>query len=382
MDETATPPAAPTPAPDDVSASVDPGPFARAAWKVRLAVTFFVLAIALVTAEGLARSSVKRETALWVPHRLCFAVQAPDRKVVKPLGDATFEYETNHFGFRGKSLVTEKRAKDAYRIVFLGDEATLAASLPEAQTYPALIETTLNGRRGERDLKVETANASGPGFTIPVLHATLVGRVLPLEPDMVVVMSVANDVRAALATRWDEEGSALASEAEPAAFADWLCSVSDFAYLVQKKARKGTPWLERTPLDAFGERDPKADPRRALASYRRSVHLMAAACKEAKAELVLLTQPTLYKESSTPEENARLPHGPDDQLRKGIDAFNEELRSEAPRTGARLVDVASLVTRDLDHLKDDVSFTPSGHTVVANVVIDELWKDQPAARQR
>jgi hypothetical protein len=110
------------------------------------------------------------------------------------------------------------------------------------------------------------------------------------------------------------------------------------------------------------------------------VGLTAAACKRAKAELVILTQPTLYKASLTPEEKKALPHGQDEPLRKGIDLYNEELRSAAPREGARLVDLASLLARDLDHLKDDENLTPAGNAVAAQVIVEELWKDKPARR--
>ncbi len=200
---------------------------------------------------------------------------------------------------------------------------------------------------------------------------------------MVVVMCAAADARAALGHDWSEDLSALTPHPEPASFADWFCTVSGFAHLLRAKARA---WgfapspRARTPLDALGPEDAGADPKRALASYRRFLGLTASACKRARAELVFLTQPTLYKESLTPEEKKALPHGSDDALRKAIDIFNEELRSAAPREGARLVDLASLMTRDLDHLKDDENLTPSGHAIAAQVIVEDLWKDKPARR--
>jgi hypothetical protein len=363
---------------------VDPGPYGRAKWKVRLAVPIFVIVLVIVTGEGLSRLIPSREAqVLWVDHPLCFQVQVPDAKVARPLGETTFDYETDHFGFRGASVKTAKRPQDAYRIVFLGEDATLAANLPEAQTFPSLVEQTLEKRRDEKDPRIEVANAAGPGFFLPVVHATLVQRVLPVEPDMVVVMCAAADARAALGHDWSEDLAALAPRPEPPSFADWFCTVSGFAHLIRAKARAwgfAVAPRARTPIDALGAEDAGVDPKRALVSYRRYLGLTATVCKKARAELVFLTQPTLYKESLTPEEKKALPHGQDESLRKAIDLFNEELRSAAPREGARLVDLASLMTRDLDHLKDDESLTPKGHAVAAQMIIEDLWKDKPARR--
>lgn len=371
--------------PPDVAASVDPGPYRRAAWKVRLAVTFFALALILVTAEGLARLSVKRDVPHWIEHPLCWRVQSPDVKLRRGTGDKAFDYETNQFGFRGKSVATLKRPAESYRIVFMGDDATLAPEVPESTTFAAQVEGALNSRRGEKDLRVETLNAAGTGFFAPVHHATLVHRVLPLEPDMVVVMTGCADVVAALAGDFDETGARFAERRDPLRFTEWLCGVSDFAYAVRRQARRSghaeTP-REPTPVERLAPRDPAADPKRGLATFKRHLRLIAAACKEAKAELVLLTQPTLYKESLTPEEASKLPHGPDEALRKGIDIYNEELRAEAPRAGARLVDTASLMTRDLEHMKDDVHFTEKGHTTIANVFVEEVFRDKPASRRK
>src|SRR5581483_8981879 len=91
------------------AASADPGPRRRAPWKVRVAVTLFVLVLIAVTGEGIARHFVKRESPLWLEHPLCWRVLAPDLRVRRGAGDKAFDFETNHFGFRGKSVTTEKR---------------------------------------------------------------------------------------------------------------------------------------------------------------------------------------------------------------------------------------------------------------------------------
>src|SRR5690348_2370897 len=99
-----TPPT-PPPTPPTVPESVDPGPYGRAKWKVRLAVPIFVIVLVLVTGEGLSRLIPSKEApALWVDHPLCFQVQLPRAKVATPLGETTFNYETDDFGFRGASV--------------------------------------------------------------------------------------------------------------------------------------------------------------------------------------------------------------------------------------------------------------------------------------
>ncbi len=369
--------------PLDVAASVDPGPYGRATWKVRLAVLVFALVLVVVTGEGLARATLKREAPLWVDHPLCWRVQTPNAKVRRGVGDKAWDYETNAFGFRGKSVTVAKRPEKTYRIAFLGDDALLASDLPESATIPAMLEAALNARRGDGDPAVQSVNAAAPGFFLPPLHATLVERVLPLEPDMVVVMSVVEDVRAALASDWDETGARYALRGGPPSFMDWLSSVSDLAAAIRRQSRANAPdpSLHPTPVEQLAARDSRADPRRGLDAYRRELRLVGLACKDAKAELVLVTQPTLAKDSNTPEERAKL-RDPDDALRKGVEAYNEELRAAAPRAGARLVDMASLMTRDLEHLEDDVHFTPVGSSRFVEIFVGEVWKDGAARRSR
>ncbi len=371
--------------PPDVAASVDPGPYRRAAWKVRIAVTFFALALVLVTGEGLARLSVKRELPVWAEHPLCWRVLSPNQSVRRGTGDKAFDFETNAFGFRGKSVAALKKPADVYRIVFLGDDATLASDTAENGTFVAEVERALNARRGEKDPKVEALNAAGPGFFAPVHHATLVHRILPLEPDLVVLMSAVEEVKAALASDFDETGARFTAKVEPLRFTEWLCSASDLAYAIRRQARKSghaeTP-RDPAPTERLAARDSAADPKRGLPVFKRHLSLIAAACREAKADLVLMTQPTLYKEKLTPEEANRLPRGQDEALRAGVDVYNEELRAHAPRCGARLVDMASLMTRDLEHLKDDVHFTPHGHGIVAGRFVEEVFRDKPATRRK
>src|SRR4051794_35832559 len=93
---------------DEVPESADPGPYGRARWKIRLVLTFFVVVLASITGEGLLRLYFPRETPLWADHPLCGRVQNPNvKRPMKGLGGMAFTYETNAFGFRGKSMKTE-----------------------------------------------------------------------------------------------------------------------------------------------------------------------------------------------------------------------------------------------------------------------------------
>jgi hypothetical protein len=369
-------------APPEVPTSADPGPYKRARWKVRLALTTFLLALVLVTAEGIARVRARPEPPpLWHDHPLCWRVQTPDRRIEKRDGEGVFNYETDHFGFRGKTVDAPKRPKDSVRIFFLGDEATLAADLPEDATFAGIVQAKLEMRRAPDDYHVEVANAAGPGFFAPVHHATLVHRILPLQPDVVILMSVANEARAALAEGFDERGDGEAPPFAPTPrFMDWLCSVSELASIVRRRSEPPPP--EPTPLDRLGTLADRDPPPWSVPAFKRWIRLIAAACKDARADLVLCTQPTLYRdESPTPEEEAKLPPGPRDRLRKTIALYNEEVRSAAPREGARLVDLAARVGCDLVNLKDEVRLTRKGHGTVAEILVQEIWQDKAATRR-
>lgn len=368
--------------------SADPGPYARAAWKVRLAVAAFSVSLVLVAGESLARRFAPPEPPPLLREHPLVGLVPTAGALVNPGAPAErrASFALDALGLRGANLLAREKPRGTYRILFLGDEQTLASGTPEEDTFPGRVERELKKIRGEADLDVQVGNAGLPGASSPVLHAHLVHRLLALEPDLVVVSCSAADLRLSQSLGSGDAFDAFAARPRPVpGFLDWLASVSELGRLFRSR-------LASAPAPLVGPLAASPDPKRGLAVTRRYLHLMALACKDAHCDLAFATQPALWKTVLSPEERRTLrwptatgEKGPGsaEELASALDAWNDEVRSAAHREGATLVDLApaEVVPRNLSHFEDDLTLTPIGHAVVARTFVTVVFADKPATRR-
>jgi hypothetical protein len=365
----------------------------RPNWRRRVAIAAGLVVLGFGAAEVALRRLAPRDPPLWTEHPLCFLVRTPGLEVKARGWDGkTFVDVTNPLGFRGRNVKTLERPKDAFRVVTLGDELTEGGDLPEEQTWTGLVESQLEARRSVDDPRIEAANAAGPCFGIEAVYATLVHRVLAAQPDLVVVQTAQNDVRCSLSETWDPTGLGWrVPDVETPGAIEWLCDVSRAAHAVRGRmillglARP----LASTPRP-FARLRPKpqgVEWTRTLPTYARYLHLIAAACRDAKADLVLCTQPTLIEDNNSPEEKRVMaPFGLEGgpgwsfaEVQKALAAYDEEVRTAAAREGCHLVDLAK-TPRDLDHFSGTFHLTPRGHASVAKAVVDVAFPENRPAR--
>ena len=102
-----------------------------------------------------------------------------------------FRVSVNNLGFRGRDLPLLKRA-GTVRVLCLGDSYTFGAYVDDVETWPAQLEVALRERLAGRD--VEVLNAGISGFTIVDEMDFLTEHGLGLDPDLVVVGFVLNDL--------------------------------------------------------------------------------------------------------------------------------------------------------------------------------------------
>ncbi|MBI3725520.1 SGNH/GDSL hydrolase family protein [bacterium] len=385
---------APTTAPDSGGATTP----RRRRWRIRLAALGFFAIAGVAAGEAGMRIFRPLRPPNVKTHPLCWHVHRPDLEIKTTNVDtgAVFHYHTNHFGYRGKNMVEEKRPKDTYRIIFVGASTTQGNGLPEESTFAGIVESELDKRRGPGDLRVEVGNASEFGFNSAAVYSMLVHQVLPHEPDMVVFMCGINDLRMSLATVWDEENHFWPPAApEQPSFNDWLCGVSGFARGVRQASRR--LGLTSTDTDEVGYTARKpivrgVDMTRGLENFRRYLRLTALACKDSKVELVFMTEASIYKELLSPEEQARLwmknigdygdgPNCDVPEFKKGHEGYNEAARVAAAREGTKLVDLERVVPRDLKHFLDDVHLTTAGNAVAAKEILSVVFGEKPAQRR-
>jgi len=109
---------------------------------------------------------------------------------LKPGLDVVFagaRVTTSDAGFRGRS-VPHQKAKDAFRIIGLGDSYMFGQGVADDETYLA----QLPGRWPRR--KVEIANLAVPGYNTVMEVETLRERGPSLYPDLILIEIVGNDL--------------------------------------------------------------------------------------------------------------------------------------------------------------------------------------------
>lgn len=103
----------------------------------------------------------------------------------------------NSRGFRGADFDLPK-PEGTYRIFALGGSTTFGyypATSADDQTYPAILQARLNDENPLSGIKrYEVVNAGVPGYSLRTSLQNLAARVLFLQPDMVVVYHLTNDL--------------------------------------------------------------------------------------------------------------------------------------------------------------------------------------------
>lgn len=98
----------------------------------------------------------------------------------------------NSHGFRDKERTYGKK-EGVFRILVLGDSMTEALQVPPKQSYPHILETSLNSENGQ---KFEVINLAVPGFNTAYEYLMFNYLGLKYQPDLVILpFFIGDDVR-------------------------------------------------------------------------------------------------------------------------------------------------------------------------------------------
>lgn len=121
----------------------------------------------------------------WSPHYFLGFFPTPNHRVGANIH--------NSVGFRGREFTIAK-PDDSYRIVAIGGSTTYSSGVDDYEkSYPSLLEQYLHESGFDA---VEVINAGASGYTSHQNFINLQFRVLPLEPDLVIVYQGFNDIQA------------------------------------------------------------------------------------------------------------------------------------------------------------------------------------------
>jgi lysophospholipase L1-like esterase len=277
-------------------------------------------------------------------------------------------------------MKSPRKPRGTYRIFFVGASTTENAFLPEEKTFPGLVEAGLT-ERFHGAPRIEVANAAISGFGVARSLALVEHALIPLEPDLIVVLDGANDCLS------DLDGESPLEPFEAPTLRDWITAQSRLVGLLDARLSRKDSDMRRflarrrrvaraTPYTRGGD----LDPRPGLARFKQRLTWLALVCREAGVPVVFLTQPTLWKSENAPAERDAMVG----LLSKGgvhldpaasflrMEAYNEAIRAVAREQRMTLVDLACEVPATLEDFCDDVHMTAAGNRRVAETILRAL----------
>jgi hypothetical protein len=111
----------------------------------------------------------------------------------------------NKQGFRGAEI--SEHFKSLFRIIIIGGSTTYSSKIIEDnKTYPYLLDSLLNA--GKHSKAFEVINAGVPGYTSWESFIDFAFRLIDLEPDMIIIHQAINDLhcRKVKLYSWDNSG--------------------------------------------------------------------------------------------------------------------------------------------------------------------------------
>lgn len=384
-------------------------------------------AVALVFSLGLAEVALRLLLPAPTTYRMLLPgtrIFEPDRRYVHGI-EGPGRYSVNSQGIRGRDF---GRDGTEYRILQVGGSTAECTMLDDDENWGSIAERGL--ARTSDGRQVWVGNVGRSGLTSRD-HVVTLRYLLPQYPkmDLVVVLVGVNDLTAAL-----RQGEAYRSPPpltnpiaermqvrnafalSPGGFREILTSdttaLRDPWYknsrLYQLARRARTGWQARNVARGLGGEnlgqwrshrqgasriiDTLPDLTRALADYRQSLEAIVAETRQRGVDLMLLTQPALWKPSVSAAEERTLWLGGTGSfqeepghayyspraLHEAMARYNAEALSVCRAHGLACLDLAERVPRDTTMFYDDVHFTEAGAAAVGHALATHIRSAQPA----
>ncbi len=359
-------------------------PLARRRPPIRWLITLLLL---LVLAEGATRlvewvadrdysapDSVTSDRMLYQPHPFIGYVVQPGYST--PAG-AKHAVNTNSLGFRGAE-VQRTKPEGTFRIVCLGGSTTWGTgATADDRTWSAGLERVLNQALPPESpySRVEVINAGVSGYTSLESFVNLKMRLLPLEPDLVIVYHAANDARALRRGQFETDHSHVRrswSEPPETFLDDWLWWSHFYGVFRDWKADAAARTLAGRLYVKHYNSLPKRnadDIAPGLENFDWTLREIVALSRLHGAEVMLST--FTWRGGEEPTERAQ-------DWKKDFAPILERMNAVATmvanQEGTLLADVRRRGPKDDSDFHDVVHFTDSGHGRVAAVMAGTITR--------
>ena len=355
--------------------------------------------IALLIAEVALRLGSHSGYYVWPQNQKVVLQPAPG---VLPgiTGDSLFL--TNEAGMRGRSL----SARYSYRILAVGGSTTECLYLDQSETWPHLLQETLN--KEQQDPQVWVGNVGKSGLNTRH-HIIQIEKLLDQYPsvDLVTLMVGVNDMLLRLGQdeRYrplSQEGSTYQRKLEKQAFAivpGWDASYPLYkqteiwrilrkvkqrlldnsprvpAQLVQDKAGNFYAAGRTRRRNASRILDALPDLSTALIEYKQNINRIVDIVEQRNGQILIMTQPSMWRTNLSEDLSSLLLWGEViernrtrgvteyysvEALAEGMKIYNSALLEVCKQRSIHCVDLASALPKDDSVFYDDMHFNESG----------------------
>jgi|CXWL01.1.fsa_nt_gi lysophospholipase L1-like esterase len=326
----------------------------------------------LLLAEGGVRSRAWYRHGDHGPVADIYQLDQAGHRRLKPgavLAGSRRNVQINRLGFRGQEPQIPK-PEGLLRMVALGDSTTfgMEAGDDDAVWVSRLVtELTRSSSR-----QFDAINGGVPGYTLADSITLLHDRIVPLEPDIIIVNQVATDIAAHARRQFGSSARQSDSAAPLSAFFE------ERSLLLNLLKVNSTPltarWLSPRRHDSLDEGG--------VTQYEQQLTALVEECRRREWRAVLCTAPRSFGDSSAPSNQfelaaSSLANNPAltlAGLNAAFDRYNAAVREVAQRTDTPLIDLDRDVPRRADYFADAVHLNDAGHKLVGRVVAREIRK--------
>lgn len=357
-----------------------------------------VLFLAIVAATGVVATLVEGVLEVRELRKMTREARRRLHPFLQVVPSAELFDHVNEHGFRSDPISVEK-PDGAFRIFALGGSTTLSVRTSYASTYPAKLQTLLRARYPDRTIEVQ--NAASDWYTTAHSLINYELRVRRFRPDVVIVFHAVNDLCRSFSPSWWASGPyrddyshyygpLMRLRGLEVGFFDPPSANPLANLLLWRKAKElvGAPSpYDVTPAgvtrlrNALRPKDIAPDEFRSLPAFRANLERLARNIRADGVEVLMASQPSLYHEALSAEEQQQMFFGPvfcaedgaypsDESMRRGMARYNDVSREVAGQLGLPFLDFDSAVPRDADHFVDDVHMTDAAYDILARIAFD------------
>jgi len=357
-------------------------------WLVYFFIVLITITLGLIIFEAFNYLKLSKVTYSYVwPPNLEY-VFFPNSSVFNGIsGESVFTI--NDLGYRGDEF---RDHEEEYRILIVGGSTSESLYLDNKETWSYLLMKKLGKTKDNKQVITMNIGKSGHGLRNNILAL----KYLPdyYEPDLIIVLTGANDLLFRLSRKdaWQPFNESEFNNAESYTFSmspnyTWRSTTVYKTYKIlnlkfeevepqdgigntlvenRLKRKNAGNWISEIPNLTL-----------ALKDYEKNLERVIELSKERNSSLIFMTQPYLWKEDMTPEENASLwmtydfsdNYYPTKTMIYSMEEFNKRLLKVCENNkDIFCIDLEKKTPKTLDYLYDDMHFNENGARLVAEEV--------------